>query len=110
VSDEPGRPQVLVEPWPQDGRKWAATTAGGTRPRWRRDGRAVFFLRGGGLMETTLVERGKEVTFSPARAVLDLPGVRDYTPANTTNRLLAVVPTPRTVAPVGRLIVDWMPE
>ena len=68
ISDEPGRPEIFVERWPQDGRKWRVTSAGGTRPRWQRDGRGLFFLRDGAVMRAELAERGADVSFgTPVR-------------------------------------------
>jgi Tol biopolymer transport system component len=108
VSDEPGRPEIFVERWPQDGRKWRVTSAGGTRPRWQRDGRGLFLLRDGALMRAELVERGPEVSFGAPARVATLPGVRDYAPAHRSDRLLAIVPVPRSESPRARVIVDWM--
>ncbi len=108
VSDEPGRPEIFVERWPQDGRKWRVTSAGGTRPRWRRDGRGLYFLRDGLLMLTEMAARGSEVGFSPAARVADLAGARDYAPASRSDRILAVVPVARAESAQARIIVDWM--
>ena len=108
VSDEPGRPEIFVERWPQDGRRWRVTSAGGTRPRWRRDSRALFFIRDGALMQAELAERGTDLTFGAPVRVANLPGVRDYVPATRSDRLLAIVPVTRAESPRARLIVDWM--
>jgi Tol biopolymer transport system component len=107
TTDEPGRPEILLERWPQDGRKWRLTAAGGTRPRWRRDGRAVFFLREGSLMQVPIEERGSELIVSPPAPVADFAGARDYTPANRSDRLLAILPVPRAASPPANIIVDW---
>ena len=97
-----------MERWPQDGRKWRVTSAGGTRPRWRRDARALLFLRDGALMQITMEERGSDVAFSTASLVADLSGARDYAPANRSDRLIAVVPLARAESPRARVIADWI--
>jgi hypothetical protein len=43
-STESGRSEVYVVPFPGAGSKWQISGAGGTAPRWRHDGREVFFL------------------------------------------------------------------
>jgi Tol biopolymer transport system component len=43
-SDESGRNEVYVAPFPGPGEKWQISTAGGTLPRWRRDGTEIFYL------------------------------------------------------------------
>lgn len=44
VSDESGRDEVYVTPFPGPGRKWQISTSGGYQPRWRRDGKEIFYL------------------------------------------------------------------
>jgi Tol biopolymer transport system component len=43
-SDESGRPEVYVTPFPAGGTKWQISSAGGTSPRWRRDGKEILYL------------------------------------------------------------------
>ena len=43
-SDESGRFEVYIRPFPGPGGKWQVSTSGGTRPRWRRDGKELFYL------------------------------------------------------------------
>ncbi len=44
ASTEGGRTEVYVQPFPPNGGKWQISTAGGINPRWRGDGRELFFL------------------------------------------------------------------
>ena len=43
ASDESGRPEVYVQPFPGPGPKIQISTAGGIQPRWRRDGKELFY-------------------------------------------------------------------
>jgi len=43
-SDESGRMEVYVQPFPQSGSKWQVSTGGGSEPHWRRDGKELFYL------------------------------------------------------------------
>jgi Tol biopolymer transport system component len=43
-SDESGRNEVYVVPFPGPGGKWQISTAGGSLPRWRHDGTEIFYL------------------------------------------------------------------
>jgi Tol biopolymer transport system component len=42
-SSETGRSEVYVAPFPATGAKWQISANGGTRPRWRRDGKEILF-------------------------------------------------------------------
>jgi eukaryotic-like serine/threonine-protein kinase len=50
VSDESGRPEVYLRPFPGPGQAKRVSIAGGTLPRWRRDGQELFYLQGDQLM------------------------------------------------------------
>jgi dipeptidyl aminopeptidase/acylaminoacyl peptidase len=44
MSDETGRAEVYVQPYPANGDKWPISTSGGLQPQWRADGKELFFL------------------------------------------------------------------
>jgi Tol biopolymer transport system component len=43
TSQESGRPDVFVTQFPGPNGKWQVSTNGGTEPRWRHDGKAIFY-------------------------------------------------------------------
>jgi len=43
-SNESGRFEVYVRPFPGPGGKWHVSTAGGGHPRWNKDGRELYYL------------------------------------------------------------------
>jgi hypothetical protein len=44
TSNESGRNEVYIESFPDRGKRTRVSTRGGTSPRWRRDGRELFFV------------------------------------------------------------------
>jgi dipeptidyl aminopeptidase/acylaminoacyl peptidase len=46
ASDESGRFEVYVVPFPGPGGKFQISSSGGNFPRWRRDGREIFYVAG----------------------------------------------------------------
>jgi Tol biopolymer transport system component len=44
TSNESGRFEVYVETYPRSDRKWTVSTNGGYEPRWRADGREIYYL------------------------------------------------------------------
>jgi Tol biopolymer transport system component len=49
-SNESGRTEVYVRPFPPGGGKWQVSDGGGAYPRWSRDGRRLFYRTDDGLM------------------------------------------------------------
>jgi serine/threonine-protein kinase len=50
TSDESGRSEVYVQPFPGPGGKWPISTDGGTGPAWSADGRELYYRQGDALM------------------------------------------------------------
>src|SRR5262249_24369938 len=44
ASNESGRYEVYVQTFPEPGGKWQVSVAGGTQPRWARNGRELFYI------------------------------------------------------------------
>jgi hypothetical protein len=104
VSDEFGQPDVFVQPWPAGGRV-RVSSAGGSHPRWGRDGRTLFFLRGTEIVRVALTIDPLSVT-APA-IVATVPGIRDFDPAHRGDRLLAILPAQAAQAAEIHALVDW---
>ena len=47
ASDESGREEVYIQPFPSTGFKWTVSNQGGSRPRWRSDQKELFYLAAG---------------------------------------------------------------
>jgi len=44
TSNVTGRYEVYVQTFPQSGGKWLISTGGGAQPRWRSDGKELFYI------------------------------------------------------------------
>jgi Tol biopolymer transport system component len=44
ASNETGRYEIYVRPFPAAGGKWQVSLGGGIYPRWRRDGKELFYV------------------------------------------------------------------
>jgi serine/threonine protein kinase/Tol biopolymer transport system component len=67
-SNESGRPEVYVAPFPGPGGKWQVSTAGGNQARWRRDGAEIFYLAPDQrLMAAAVNGRGSDFQVGPVR-------------------------------------------
>ncbi|MBM4195170.1 MAG: hypothetical protein FJ202_12445 [Gemmatimonadetes bacterium] len=70
VSDESGRMEVYVRPYPGPDRRWQVSTNGGTHPRWNGQGTEVFYRNGNRMMAVS-VSSGSDVAFSPPRLLFE---------------------------------------
>ncbi len=68
TSRESGIDEVYATPFPGPGGKWQVSTAGGSSPRWRRDGKELFFVsRDDILMAASVGAKGYELGVSAPR-------------------------------------------
>jgi Tol biopolymer transport system component len=47
-TDESGRPEVVVVSFPDPTERWNVSTSGGAQPRWRSDGKELYFVASDG--------------------------------------------------------------
>jgi serine/threonine-protein kinase len=62
VSDESGRYEIYVQPYPGPGGKWQISTEGGREPVWNPNGRELFYRSGDKMMAV-------DITTQPSFAV-----------------------------------------
>ncbi len=66
----PGPEQIEVEPFPATGARWQVSVAGGVQPRWRADGKELFYLAADrSLMAVDTVLGPGEFNAGPPRAL-----------------------------------------
>ena len=58
ASNESGRWEVYVAPFPGPGGNWKVSSAGGSEPRWRRDGKELYYLAPDGKLMGVEVREG----------------------------------------------------
>jgi Tol biopolymer transport system component len=57
-SDESGRQEVYIAPFPSTGSRWQVSTSGGVQPRWRGDSRELFYLASDGTLTAATIRAG----------------------------------------------------
>ncbi len=111
TSDETGRAEVYVQPFPGGGGRWQVSTNGGDQPLWRSDGRELYFLGADRKLMAVEVKAGAVFEAGVPKALLDphTPpnGITDfrnqYVPAADGQRFLVMAlveeanPSPITV-------------
>jgi hypothetical protein len=65
-------PEVYVQSFPPSGGKWQLSTGGGVTPRWRRDGKELFYLAPDRkIMSVDLRGNGSALDPAPPKALFE---------------------------------------
>jgi Tol biopolymer transport system component len=69
-SNESGRNEIFIAPFPGTSAKWQVSTGGGSEPRWRADGKELFYRTlEGTLMAVDVTLEGGRVTLGTAQGL-----------------------------------------
>jgi hypothetical protein len=111
-SNESSRREVYVIPFPGPGGKRQISTAGGGVPRWRRDGKEIFYAGlDGKLMAAEVTLKTGSIEVGQARP-LGVPvsffgGPIQYDVSPDGQRFLVVAEPERTASPPLTLVQNW---
>jgi hypothetical protein len=119
VSNESGRPEVYVRPFEKGEEKWQISSSGGVSPRWRRDGRELFYVAPDGAITAAAVRLAPRFSASPPVSLFRTTirpvnfnfygGAAPYDVSRDGNRFLVnTVEKPGSIAPL-RAILNWQP-
>lgn len=101
VSDESGQPDVYAM---AENTRVRVSFAGGTKPRWSYDGRALLFLRGSQIMRAEV----SGTSVGRAEVLFDAAGIRDFDVAHRSDRILALLPVKPGARGDVSAILNWM--
>ena len=76
ISDESGRYEIYVQPYPGPGGKWQISTEGGTEPVWNPNGRELFYRSGDKMMAVDIATQPSFAAGKP-RMLFEGPYVAD---------------------------------
>jgi hypothetical protein len=120
-SNESGRFEVYVQPFPGPGAKVQISANGGAQPRWNKNGREIFYVSLDSKMMAAPVkvsadgqslEPGTPAALFPIRIALGpLPGVnkQQYAVSSDGQRFLVNLAEEETEASPITLIYNWKP-
>jgi serine/threonine-protein kinase len=125
-SDESGRREVFVRPFPDvETARWQISTEGGTRPAWSRKGDELFYLDDNDQLTAVRIQTSG-TTFMPGKPVRVLSGkyvagsttrgydLRSYDVSADGQRFLMLKETASTSAavpqPTMTIVLNWIGE
>jgi eukaryotic-like serine/threonine-protein kinase len=116
VSNETGRPEVYVAPIAAPGEKRAISMSGGLEPRWRADGRELYYVSADGrsimavpVFDSNTFKTGAPVRlFSPALLVTVRDRAADVIyDVSADGRFLIAEPSSESTSSLITVVLNW---
>ena len=108
-SNESGQDQIYVQTIPASGAKYQISSAGGTEPRWRRDGKELFYVSPDQKLMAVPMALGARVEPGTPQALFAAVGLTGYEVARDGQRFLVNVPAGAegAAAPPITVVLNW---
>jgi serine/threonine protein kinase/Tol biopolymer transport system component len=122
TSNESGRFEVYVQAFSIDSRKppsdrWTISNAGGADPRWRGDGKELFYLSADGKLMSVEIQAsdGSRFAAAPPRPLFEIPLLASQLPGTSSRydvtadgkRFLILMEPRDTPQPPLTVVVNW---
>ncbi len=112
ASDDSGRQEIYVTPFPGPGRRWRVSTEGGQYANWSSTGRELFFMSFSNQIMAVGLETGDNaITIAEPRTLINAnvsPSSYPYSPAPEGEKILLIA---QPIAPQSlRVVFDWTAE
>jgi Tol biopolymer transport system component len=117
-SNESGKYEVYIAPFPGAGGKWQVSQGGGVQPQWSRDGASLFFLASGGkFMQVGVKAKGSAMDIGIPRQLFEARSIAQggplghaYSVAPDGRRFLFNMAQEGGNAVPLTLVVNWTAE
>jgi Tol biopolymer transport system component len=114
VSEQTGQPEVYVTSFPKPGVKTQISAKGGAEPRWRGDGKELYYVSADREMVAAELRMSIEPTVVRTTPLFKLPGptfsIQNPWPYDVTadgSRFLIGVPLEERTTPPIHVVVNW---
>ena len=115
ASDESGRFEVYVRPFPPANGQWKISVAGGMQPEWRRDGRELYYVSADGkLTAVPVASDGTVFEPGPPAALFDVevpeasqPYPNHYVVSADGQRFLVNTLIDQPTRPALTVVLNW---
>jgi Tol biopolymer transport system component len=116
ISNESGRNEIYVQPYPGPGMKWQISTEGGTEPAWNPNGRELFYRSGDKMMAVDIVTQPgfaagtPRMLFEGRYEPAPVP-IANYDVSSDGQRFLMLKPVEQAQAPTQiNVVLNWFEE
>jgi eukaryotic-like serine/threonine-protein kinase len=109
-SDQSGKEEVYVSPFPSGAAQYEVSTNGGERPVWRRNGKEIYYRSNLRMMAVKVTEKGSAIELGNAEALFEV-AVRNLTgrwyDVSPDGRFLMNTAPPGAQAQNFELVLNW---
>ena len=108
-SNASGQDQIYVQTIPTSGAIYQISNAGGAVPRWRRDGKELFYISTDQKLMAAPIALGARVEPGTPQAVFTAVGLTGYAPSRDGQRFLVNIPAggEGAAAPPITVVLNW---
>jgi eukaryotic-like serine/threonine-protein kinase len=117
ISNDQGRNEVYVQTFPASGGKWQISTNGGNIPRWRRDGKELYYISADQKLMAVAVKSGSSFEAGVPRVLFDLAlpqvvstGFGGYDVSADGQRFLFVTQARGAASMQYTVVMNWAAE
>jgi hypothetical protein len=106
TSDESGRPEIYMQSLADAATRSQVSTSGGARPRWRGDGKELFFFAGNSL-QSVAISAGASVSAGKPKDLFRLPFWEDYAITRDGQRVLVATSVEENPVFPPTVVLNW---
>ena len=118
VSNESGRHEVYVRPFPAGAGRWQASLNGGEQPRWRNDGKELFYVENEtAMMAMPVSAAGQALTLGQPQRLFESADLNfrgfpwpQYDVSADGQRFLTSTPVESDAALSIHIVLNWFEE
>jgi dipeptidyl aminopeptidase/acylaminoacyl peptidase len=113
-SNETDRHQVYIVSFPAADERWQVSVDGGVQPRWRRDGKELFYLAPDGSLMSVDVQEASSLRLGRPKPLFST-GARarstseEYDVSRDGSRIIVVRPASAVARAPINVVVNWLP-
>ena len=111
-SNESGKQEIIIVPYPSRGGKWQISAGGGTNPIWSPSGGEIYYTQGRSIFQVK-IHAGSAFDFSAPGKLFDLPPDGAFVTGISSDGkrfTMVTLPSKELTASEVTVVTDWFQE